>query len=830
MLTLFQAYASIPDFVEAIKIGKDLLKMRERTCGMNHQDTIIARVMLAQAYYRSGDYNNSILLLSESPADLTFNKNLSKLLQNNKSLHMISLNTLIKSLIKIKDYNSAKKATKELIYITNDQLNSILTLGESQRLAWAGRYIDFSIPSSILNDKDIDEIILQWKGVVLDSLLHDFDSKKSVNTTNDEDIAREQIQKLKSQIAKIVTLPGNNDGTSILKIQQKIDLIESKISKNRENINIPKPTLQENVSNVISFLSEGDVVLDIVRFNNIIDAQPEFGVSILCKGQEPKFIKIKESKEIIDSVENIRKSLLDGNLNAFTSNNAIVYNKLWKPIEQHLPQIKKKIYIAPDAELNFLSFASLVSERNQFLCENYEIAYIGSGRDFLKDQNDKILKNMVVFADPEFSKDVPPKIKGNPSKNRSTDLKCLSDVLLPQLPGSAIEGNLVSLIGEKSNLVVEKHFGLDSSKLNLTSLTSPSILHLATHGFILNDENYSRSGDRGLKVVESNDSTSKDNELPPGALETENRLLQLLERKAICESSPKFTPEILKKNNITNSQANEPLKKPTLVLAYTSSSECSSRLKEGRKILIGLINTHQLDKIFTSKNDSALFVLQDVNEKQGVIVIPINQNDFLAIFEPMLEKSAFSNIFVEKLDDSVKKVSIMRKCGIALTGGQNTLRMWGRGEFPDPSNDGILTAEEVVGLNLFGTWLVTLSACDTGIGELCSGEGVLGLRRAFMMAGAQNLLMTLWPVSDELTPNIMTDFYKEALATHDAAGSLAKVQRDWLVNLRKEKGILAAVRDAGPFAMVVMANPNQKSVTDLLQSATPPKKNQSTAQ
>jgi CHAT domain-containing protein len=77
-----------------------------------------------------------------------------------------------------------------------------------------------------------------------------------------------------------------------------------------------------------------------------------------------------------------------------------------------------------------------------------------------------------------------------------------------------------------------------------------------------------------------------------------------------------------------------------------------------------------------------------------------------------------------------------------------------------------------------------------------------------MIAGAENLLMTLWPVADETTAKIMTDFYKEAFATGDAPGSLAKVQRDWLVKLRQERGLLAAVREAGPFAMVTMTNPN----------------------
>lgn len=149
----------------------------------------------------------------------------------------------------------------------------------------------------------------------------------------------------------------------------------------------------------------------------------------------------------------------------------------------------------------------------------------------------------------------------------------------------------------------------------------------------------------------------------------------------------------------------------------------------------------------------------------------------------------------------------MRRSGLALAGAQNTFAAWGRGEAPQPNNDGVLTAEEASGLDLQGTWLVTLSACETGVGKTQSGEGVFGLRRAIMMAGAKNLLMTLWPVSDDTTGKIMSDFYAKALSSGKAWESLAEVQRDWLVKLRKEKGLQAAVRDAGPFAMAVMVNP-----------------------
>jgi tetratricopeptide (TPR) repeat protein len=146
-------------------------------------------------------------------------------------------------------------------------------------------------------------------------------------------------------------------------------------------------------------------------------------------------------------------------------------------------------------------------------------------------------------------------------------------------------------------------------------------------------------------------------------------------------------------------------------------------------------------------------------------------------------------------------VNPMHRSGIALAGAQTTLRAWARGEVPPTENDGVVTAEEVGGLKLSGTWLVVLSACDTGSGEARAGEGVMGLRRGFVQAGAQNLLMTLWPISDQTTVRIMLDFYAAADKTRNAPQALSTVQREWLVKLRQEKGLLAAVRLAGPFIM-----------------------------
>lgn len=74
-------------------------------------------------------------------------------------------------------------------------------------------------------------------------------------------------------------------------------------------------------------------------------------------------------------------------------------------------------------------------------------------------------------------------------------------------------------------------------------------------------------------------------------------------------------------------------------------------------------------------------------------------------------------------------------------------------------NDGVLTAEEVLNLNLSGTELVTLSACETGMGKIGLGQGVFGLRSAFARAGAAAMVLSLWKVPDEETKDLMVYFY-----------------------------------------------------------------------
>jgi CHAT domain-containing protein len=113
------------------------------------------------------------------------------------------------------------------------------------------------------------------------------------------------------------------------------------------------------------------------------------------------------------------------------------------------------------------------------------------------------------------------------------------------------------------------------------------------------------------------------------------------------------------------------------------------------------------------------------------------------------------------------------RSGLALAGANTWLQ---NGLLPEETEDGILTAEDVSGMDLSNTDMVVLSACETGLGEVLTGEGVFGLRRSFVLAGAKTLVMSLWKVPDKQTQELMIDFYHRMMSGTSRAEALRQAQ------------------------------------------------------
>lgn len=126
----------------------------------------------------------------------------------------------------------------------------------------------------------------------------------------------------------------------------------------------------------------------------------------------------------------------------------------------------------------------------------------------------------------------------------------------------------------------------------------------------------------------------------------------------------------------------------------------------------------------------------------------------------------------EKSRSYVEDLSLARS-GILMAGCNNILRGF---EVPKDIEDGILFAKEIAGMNFKNVELVTLSTCDSGLGDI-TGDGVLGLQRAFKKAGAQSLLMSLHKVDDEATQILMVEFYKNLMSGKSKHQSLKDAQK-----------------------------------------------------
>jgi CHAT domain-containing protein len=576
----------------------------------------------------------------------------------------------------------ADAASSEYIRQINRIFPMVLRMPEAQRLAWSAENLRMGLPIGVDAPNRIAECVFRWKGIVLDSLSEDKHAlQRSLGRGGDRDIERLRYLRRELSKAEIASArSGGKKATEIESLRDEAAKVERDLARRATALGESVRALAVTPAQISSELPLDAALVDFICYSPVPDCQTapkRYGAVVLSKNGTPIWTDLGDATSIESLISEVRGALgNNGNEEALLRRPSTeLFKRLIEPLLPKLETNITQFIVSPDGALNFLAFAALLDSNDRFLGERFAISYVGSARDLLKKTSSPNQPTIILYSDPDFSRHTD---KSSLSKEgpllatRSLDFTQFSQAILPQLPGTVAEAEQLRLIAQDAHWSTDERRGARATKASIVALKSPTVLHLATHGFFLSQTGRVESGKRGLQL------------------------------KAVYQPEQNF-------------------------------------------------QAHSVVKISTQ--------------------------------------------------------NAMRQSAIALAGAQTTLKSWALGEVPDPLNDGILTAEEVAGLDFDGTWLVTLSACETGVGEVRSGEGVFGLRRAFIQAGAQNLLLTLWAVNDEITSRIMADFYRRALRTRDAAHSLASTQRDWLVKLREEQGLLAAVRYAAPFVMATTGKP-----------------------
>ncbi|MCH7225348.1 CHAT domain-containing protein [Haloferula sp. A504] len=532
---------------------------------------------------------------------------------------------------KLKKREEAKAWTTKYYLNHERQMNAVLSVGtHQQRLQFAASRDPYHLFATLNAPRALATVVLRLKGVVMDSLLEERRyALMSKDPKHKESIT--ELARLKEDYRKLTFSRDPQAARDAEEIKARIEGVEQDIAGLGTSAGVTRRALRVKIEDVQGKLPDDSLLIEFIHYH---DARRVlcYGAILIPPAGEVKWVPIGQGDEL-DSYLKGYKFIGNhfGNPAMMEASARKLHSILWEPVEKHFPKGTKRLILSPDSELCFVSFATLLNAGDEFLSERYDIQYVASGRDLLRqpyrDEMERSRKTMTIFADPEYLLD---SSGGDGAR------------WMAPLPGAREEGEALKAMAEGWGWKVDLFTAEQADEQTMRALQAPRILHLATHGFYLDD-------------------------MPHPGKQSE--------------------------------QAN-----------------------------------------------------------------------------PML------------------------KSGLALAGAENTFKAWRSGKVNDPSRDGILMADELGDLDLRGSWLVCLSACQTGSGEAKSGQGVLGLRRGFVEAGAQHLISTLWPIPDDTTVPMMKDFYTELAINQDPPLALSRVQRDWLVRLRdKHESPGLAIIKAGAF-------------------------------
>ena len=525
-------------------------------------------------------------------------------------------------------------------------------------------------------------------------------------------------------------------------LQQQQEALEQRLSRQIPEMNLEQQLEQANRQAIAANLPPGSSLVEFVQFRvynfSAVEAKgearwssPRYLAFILPAGQPEavEMLDLGEAAEIDEACRQFRRWASGGD--STTSGNSRVvaldlkaesedipvesypdvgkhlYQRLIQPLTAYL-SAQQVLYLSPDGELATLPFGLLSPDGTRELMGEYELRYLNVGRDILRLTVDipVELSQPLVIANPDFNlglnlPQAHPVDSPNSPQRRQFRLRLPKEVIVATLVTVGLLGvfGLLALFPELAG-------GLLLLGIMLLPFVLPRWLELSPTTPVSSS---------------SPSSLTPGNDFTPATPFGETAKIPVnwgsLRRELGTEGGMRFAP--LPGTQLEGERVAQFLG----VAAYTGGQGVKSLLSQSRSPQVLHLATHGYFLEVTAQDSS----------------------------------SAETSLEVSQEDKLAPGVDPLTRSGLALAGANTALVS---GDLPPEAEEGLLTAQGTLALDLTGTALVVLSACETALGAKSIGQGVIGLRRSFILAGAQTVVMSLWNVPDVPTAILMDRFYE----------------------------------------------------------------------
>src|SRR5271166_5899958 len=477
---------------------QEVLRIRRKVLGPEHPYTALSLDNLAVMYRTMGEYAKAEPLDQEA---LQIFQKVSGPEHPDTAISLDNLALLDFDLGRVEEATAlARKASGVELTI----LSKIFSFtSEQQRLA----YLDIFQPYSLFpilkgTEADLAAAVLRYKGVVLDSIVEDRLLAEASQGSEDQKLV-EQLNLDKRQLGQLLLQPAQKlsaeTNQRIETLEGEVEKIENRLAQHVAGLGQARHALGVNLEQVQATIPNDGALIEYLRYGHYLDKgnwEQRYGAIVLFSKGAPLWIPLVKANEIEHLVRRYG-SLVRGapQEDELSANLQALCEVLWAPIGQALPSQTKRIIISPDGELNFISFATLLTKDKQFLAEKYTIQYVASGRDLLRELKPSTAREVVLFANPDFG--LTPAAMLAKADN-------VSDAVSKSIRGSekrdVEDWSFESLDGtqKESDELIKKFAGWgwtptdftakEATKEALLKIHSPYILHLATHGFFAKED------------------------------------------------------------------------------------------------------------------------------------------------------------------------------------------------------------------------------------------------------------------------------------------------------------------------------------------------------